>query len=188
MEFIRKYLEDSANLTDEDWHIFSSKLERKEYPKKTVILKMGQIENYLSFTEAGIIRYYIPQEEKNDHTISFTFGNSFSSAYESFITQQSSKYQVETLTKTVQWKLSYQGLQEIYAQTIVGNLIGRLAAEGLYLETSRREISFLSETPEERYLNLFKEQPKLIQYIPLKYIASYIGISPQALSRIRKRI
>jgi len=58
----------------------------------------------------------------------------------------------------------------------------------LFLKKSKRELSLLHESAEQRYLNLFTEQPELIKQIPLKYIASYIGITPQALSRIRKRI
>jgi len=58
----------------------------------------------------------------------------------------------------------------------------------MYLRKSKRELSLLSQTAEERYLSLFSDRPKLLKQIPLKYIASYIGVTPQALSRIRKRI
>ncbi len=58
----------------------------------------------------------------------------------------------------------------------------------MYLIKSKRELSLLSKTAEERYLNLFSDRPQLIKHVPLKYIASYIGVTPQALSRIRKRI
>ena len=76
----------------------------------------------------------------------------------------------------------------IYNETKVGNILGRKSAEDLFLKKSNRELSFLTQTAEQRYLNLFTEQPLLLKHIPLKYIASYIGITPQALSRIRKRI
>ena len=70
----------------------------------------------------------------------------------------------------------------------MGNKIGRHASEDLYLKKAKRELSLLNDTAEQRYLNLFTEQPHMLKHIPLKYIASYIGITPQALSRIRKRI
>lgn len=66
--------------------------------------------------------------------------------------------------------------------------IGRKSAESLFLIKSRRELSLLNKTAEERYLDLFSQRPELIRHIPLKHIASYIGVTPQALSRIRKRI
>ena len=121
-------------------------------------------------------------------TFSFAFAGNFISAYEFFITRERSIYQIETITATTLWSVSYAHLQKIYTETIVGEKIGRFASEELFLKKSKRELSLLTESAEQRYLNLFKEQPQLLQSIPLKYIASYIGITPQALSRIRKRI
>ena len=187
MKQIREYLECMTSLSDEDWRIFSSKLTQHVIPQKTVILKTGQIENYLSFMETGIVRYYIPKDD-NDLTFAFTFENSFVSAYDSFLTRAPSTYQIQTLTDTTLWSLTHQNLQEIYAETEIGNTIGRLAGEDIFLKKSKRELSLLNDTAEQRYLNLFTEQPHLIRQIPLKYIASYIGITPQGLSRIRRRI
>jgi CRP-like cAMP-binding protein len=188
MDFIRKNLESIARLSDEDWKIFSSRLRHESVGRKSLLLKIGQVENHLSFLETGIIRYCIPREDKNDLTLAFGFGNSFVSAYQSFITRTPSVYQVETLTEVALWRLTHEDLRDIYAQTTIGERIGRLTAERIYLETSQREISLLNDTAEQRYLHLLSEQPRLIRNIPLKYLASYIGITPQALSRIRKRI
>jgi len=187
MHQIQKYFEETFKLSDEDWNIFSSRLIKNKFPKKHILLKTGQIENHLSFIETGIVRFYIPNE-KSDHTFSFAFGDSFVSGYNSFLTRMPSTYQMETLTETILWQLTYANLQEIYELTTMGNAIGRHASEDLFLKKSKRELSLLNETAEERYLKLFTEQPELIQKIPLSYIASYIGITPQALSRIRKRI
>jgi len=187
MEQIRAYFEKMVRMTDADWQVFSSKLSRLEFPKKTLLLKSGQTEAHLSFIEKGIIRFYVPKAE-NEITFSFSFANEFVSAYDSFLTQSPCGYQVESLTETVLWRLTYNDLQTIYAETGIGNTIGRYASERLYLENIRREISLLTDSAEQRYLNLFAEQPHLIRNIPLKYIASYIGITPQALSRIRRRI
>jgi CRP-like cAMP-binding protein len=187
MEKIRIYFEKELKMTEKDWQIYSSKLIRKELPKKHLLLKAGQTEKYLSFVENGIIRFYIPKED-NDLTFTFTFNNGFVSAYDSFLTQQPSTYNIETLTQTTIWQLSFDDLQIIYNETEIGNTIGRKSAEDLFLKKSKRELSLLIQTAEQRYLNLFTEQPHLLQFIPLKYIASYIGITPQALSRIRKRI
>lgn len=187
MEQIRQYFEKTDKLSDADWDIFSSKLVREEFPKKALLLEAGQTENCLSFVESGVIRFYIPKEDQ-DLTFTFVFNNEFVSAYDSFLTQLPAHYNVEALSDTVLWRLSYKDLQDIYAQTEIGNTIGRHASEQLFMEKSKRELSLLNETAEQRYRNLFTEQPHLIQKIPLKYLASYIGITPQALSRIRKRI
>ena len=187
MEQIRTHFEKTVTLTEQDWQLFSSKLTKHEFPRKTLLLKTGQIENYLSFVEKGIIRFYIPRDD-NDLTFDFIFANAFVSGYNSFLTRAPSTYHIETLATTILWRLTYNYLQDIYARTAIGNTIGRHASEGLFLEKSRRELSLLNESAEERYLKLFTEQPQLIREIPLKYLASYIGVTPQALSRIRRRI
>jgi CRP-like cAMP-binding protein len=189
MEQIRQHFERvfKLKLTDKDWEIFALRVKRQEFPKNHILLKAGQTEDYFSFVETGIIRYYIPKNE-NDITLAFVFADNFASAYDSFLTRKPSVYQADTLTKTILWRLNYSDLQIIYSSTEIGNQIGRYASEGLFLKKFKRELSLLTETAEQRYQNLFTEQPQLIKEIPLKYIASHIGITPQALSRIRKRI
>ncbi|MCF3110538.1 Crp/Fnr family transcriptional regulator [Niabella sp. CC-SYL272] len=187
MEQIRKLFEQREQLSDADWDFFASKLVRRPFNKKALLLKTGQTEHYLSFIEKGAVRFYIDREDR-ELTFAFAFANGFVSGYDSFLTRLPSGYHIETLTETVLWRLSYDDLQDVYRQTAVGNAIGRYAGEELFLKKSRRELSLLNETAEQRYLKLFTEQPELLQKIPLKYIASYIGITPQALSRIRRRI
>jgi len=187
MHSIKTYFEQLVDISDKDWLLFSSKLKRNSYKKKTTLLKLGAIENQLSFIEKGSLRLFIPKEE-NDVTFGFSFKNQFISAYDSFLTQTPCGYQIETLTETTLWSITHTDLQDIYKQTDIGNTIGRITAEQLFLIKSQREKSLLNETAEKRYLNLFTERPQLLKEIPLKYIASYIGVTPQALSRIRKRI
>lgn len=187
MNQIREYFERIVIINDGDWEAFSSKLEKSVYPKNTTVLAFGKTEKYLSFIEKGSVRLFVPKVE-NDLTFGFCFENEFISAYDSFLLQNPCNYEVETLTKTILWRISYNDLQSVYAKTSIGSTIGRLIAENLFIIKSKREQSLLNETAEERYLSLFKNRPNLIKEIPQKFIASYIGITPQALSRIRKRI
>ena|SRR6218665_257114 len=188
MEFIKQYLlAKNIPINDKDWDEFTAKNIRTEYKKKEVILKVGEVENYLSFVEKGTARLFFEKENK-DLTIRFVFNNQYLTAYDSFTQRTPSRCNVEALTDMVVWRVHYNDLQELYRTHTVGNLIGRLTVEALYVEKLNREFSFLSDTAEERYLKLMKEQPQLFQLIALKHIASYIGITPQALSRIRKRI
>lgn len=187
MEALKKEIEKFATINEADWIYFREKFQRKSYDKKSLILKSGEIENHLSFIESGIVRLYLPKIE-NDLTFGFIFSNQFFSAYDSFITRIPCNYQIEAITPTIVWQISYNDLQKVYEKTEIGNEIGRKNAENLFLIKSKRELSLLNKSAEQRYLDLFTERPKLIQQIPLKYIASYIGITPQALSRIRKRI
>ena len=187
MDKLKNLLQSIANISEVDWIYFSSKLERVTFSKKEIILSKNQTENYLSFVESGILRMFVPKPE-NDITFGFVFKNSFISAYDSFLTQAPCEYSIEALSPTIIWRLTFNDLNDIYQKTSIGNEIGRKCAENLFLIKSKRELSLLTHSAEERYLNLFCERPELIKQIPLKYIASYIGVTPQALSRIRKRI
>ena len=186
---IKEYLEQIATISSNDWAFFTSKLQRQVIPKKTVFLKIDTIENHISFIETGVVRLYMPKEDPDKEiTFGFSFKNQFISAYDSFITQKPSAYELQALTETTVLSISYKDLQEVYEQTQIGNLIGRLTAERLFLLKSKREQYLLNLTAEQHYLKLFKERPELLKVIPLKYISSYIGVTAQALSRIRKRL
>ncbi len=189
MQQIKVYLDQIATISRSDWEFFTSKLQRRVIPKKSVFLKLNEIENHISFIESGVVRLFIPKENsEKEITFGFSFKDQFISAYDSFLTRQPSAYELQALTETSLLSISYDDLQAVYKTTEIGNLIGRLAAERLFLIKSKREQHLLNLTAEERYLKLFKERPELIKIIPLKYISSYIGVTAQALSRIRKRI
>jgi CRP-like cAMP-binding protein len=189
MHQIKLYLDKIASISSSDWNFFISKLHRRIITKKSVFIKVNQIENHISFIESGIVRLFIPRDNpEKEITFGFSFKNQFVSAYDSFLTQLPSNYQLQTLTETVMLSISYKDLQSVYKSTQIGNLIGRLTAEDLFLIKSKREQDLLNLNAEQRYLKLFKERPELLKSVPLKYISSYIGVTAQALSRIRKRL
>ncbi len=189
MQFIRKHIEDISKISDSDWAYFSDRLVARHLKKRTVFLKYNEVEDQISFISSGVVRLYLPNEVKGKEvTFGFSFKNQFISAYDSFLTRKPSLYELETLSDTTLYSISYNDLQDVYSNTEFGNLVGRLTAERLFMLKSIREQSLLCETAEERYFNLFKQRPELVTVIPLKYVSSYIGVTPQALSRIRKRI
>ena len=188
MDSYRDYLAHAGiRMSNEDWAIYEPRIIRQEFKKNDIIIKQGQTENFLSIVTSGIARFFIEKEDK-DVTLNFIFENNYLSSYESFLTRTPSPYTIEALTDLVLWRSSHESFLYFFKNTDIGNYLGRISAEGLYLKKAEREISFLTETAEERYLNLMKQDPMLLQKVPLKYIASYIGITPQALSRISKRI
>ena len=92
------------------------------------------------------------------------------------------------MTDMVLWRATHDSFLHFFEHSSIRNFLGRISAEALYLSKAGRELSLLTESAEERYLKLLKTDKNLLQKVPLKYIASYIGVTPQALSRIRKRI
>ncbi len=189
MKQIKTYLDQIATISNSDWDFFISKLQRRIVPKKAIFLKINEIENHISFIESGVVRLFIPKEDpEKEITFGFSFKDQFISAYDSFLTQQPSAYQLQALTETSILSITYSDLQAVYNKTQIGNLIGRLTSERLFLLKSKREQDLLNLTAQERYTKLFKERPELLKVIPLKFISSYIGVTAQALSRIRKRL
>ena len=183
---IRQALETIHPISTVEWAIMEPCFHQKQYKINDHILRALEIEKYLYFIEKGVVRSYIERKE-SEVTIEFSFQETIFCSYSSFLTQTPSKIHIQALTDVLIWRITFDDLQKVYSNTSIGNLIGRIASEILYIEKSNRELALLSMTAEERYLNLFKEQPELIRNIPLKHIASYIGITPQALSRIRRR-
>ncbi|KQT16968.1 hypothetical protein ASG31_11420 [Chryseobacterium sp. Leaf404] len=192
MEKLLSIYKSIKEVSHEEAQYHVSKFEKIIFPKKKLILKEGTTEDYLYFIDQGIIRFFVnkthPTEPSREITFSFIAQNMFCSAYDSFITRLPCIYNVETVQETTVYRIHFDDLQELYARSAVGNFIGRISAENLYVKKTQREISLLTHSAEERYLNLAKAYPSFILDIPLKHIASYIGITPQALSRIRKRI
>ena len=141
---IKTYLEQIATISDADWTFFISKLQRHVIPKKTVFLKVNDVENYISFIESGVVRLYMPKDNLDKEvTFGFSFENQFISAYDSFLTQEPSAYHLQALTETTLLSITYDDLQAVYKTTQIGNLIGRLTAERLFLIKSKREQNLL---------------------------------------------
>jgi CRP-like cAMP-binding protein len=187
MEIVYQILSQIHPIDDKEWNYFKSKFSEKYIPKKTIILRKGEIENSVYFIKDGVLRAWLEKDD-TELTFDFAFENNFYSAYSSFVSQTPCLYNIESITNMVIWKISYNDLQDIYEKTSFGQLFGRIAAEDLFVSKCKKEFSLLFKSAEQRYNDLFSDEPRLIKEIPLKYISSYIGITPQALSRIRKRI
>ncbi len=186
MQQLKNILEEH-DISDHEIQDFLSRLEYVEFQKNEFVLKAKQVERYLYFIEKGLLRFFIEKDDR-EITFDFAFANNFTSGYSSFLKREPSLYTIQALTNTCLWRIEYNDLQLVYNGSEKSQMIGRLAAEQLFIRKTNRELSFLTLSAEERYLKLLNEQPDMIQQIPLKYLASYIGITPQALSRIRKRI
>ena len=98
MGYIREYIESITSLSEQDWLLISSFFERRELDKGYKLITLGETERYLSFIEKGIVRYYIPGEEK-ELTFGFSFDKEFTCAYDSFLTRLPTEYEQETLKK-----------------------------------------------------------------------------------------
>lgn len=166
---------------------FLNCIKTRQYKANELIISKGQVENYLSFVDEGIVRYYVVAKDK-EITIDFAFKRSFYCAYDSFYDRSETDLYIEALTDVQLYSISHKDLQNLYTNCEITKKLGRLATEYLLSKKVKREINLLTKSPQERYEELLSEQPKYILQIPLKFIASYLGVVPETLSRIRKRI
>ena len=187
MQKIKDYFDSLVKLNDEEWKDFSAYFERVEVQKLELILKEGQICDYIAFIESGIFRFY-HLKEGNEKVTAFWFEGDFLSNYRSFISAQPSEHYIEAMDNGIIWRLKREDLNPLYNKHHTIERLGRRIAEQLYLMVSHRLDNFLFNTPEERYLSLLQKGSRLIQEIPQYMLASYLGVSPESISRIRKRI
>lgn len=104
----------------------------------------------------------------------------------SFLLRQPSAVYVQALTNCKVLRLHFDHLNRLYAHSINLNKLGRTVAEALYIRRTRREIALITLSARERYDHLMATEPAFIQRVPLKFLATFLGINPETLSRIRK--
>lgn len=184
---IRNYISQFLSFTDEEWELHRSLLTRRWLKKGEFLLTAGQVCNHVSFINTGYFRVY-NLIEGVERTNNFAFEGNYVTDYCSFLTRQPANDFIVALEDAQVLQLSYDHMQAAFEKSPVWQKFGRLIAEYIFIHASTRANSLLLKKPEELYLELMKERPKVIERIPLMYIASYLGITPEALSRIRKRL
>lgn len=187
LDQLRAYMNRTVGPRADQWQPFSDAFEYVEYPKKSFLIRAGERENYLYFILEGGTSSFFAKEDR-ELCLDLWFADHFVSSYVAFLTRQPSQIFIQALFPTRAVRIHYDVLQEFYRRDDESNKVGRLFAEGLYIARTQREIRFLSQTAEERYLDLLQRQPELVQQLPVKTIASYLGIHPESLSRIRKQV
>ena len=155
--------------------------------KGDFFLHEGQVCRQVGFIVKGLLRYYI-NHDGEDKTYSFGKENDFVCNNESFIPQTPSTKIIQALEDCVLLQISYDDLQVFYASVKQGERFGRLVIEQVFIQTLQDLSSFYTESPEQRYERFILNHPDLKQRVSQYHIASYVGVKPQSLSRIRKRI
>jgi CRP-like cAMP-binding protein len=158
----------------------------REYKKHDHLTRSGEIENYAYFIAEGCVRNYCVHNGI-DYSLDFFFNAEFANSYMSFLTRQASIVDVECLTEVSALRIHYNALQKLYESSLVLNKIGRQITELLYIRRTKQDLALITKSAHERYYNLMTEQPELINNIPQKYLSTYLGITPETLSRLRNR-
>ena len=156
-------------------------------PAKQYLVHAGEISQLVYFILEGCVRVAIQNPQGEDITCFFASEGQFVANYESFLTGKSSPYSLQCLEPCRLLAIDRKGLQELYEFNQFGERAGRLIAEHLFVDATDRLTSFYMDAPEQRYQKFLIKHPGLAQRIPQHYIAAYIGVRPQSLSRIKRR-
>jgi CRP-like cAMP-binding protein len=161
-----------------------------KFRKKDLLLEEKQINRHLYMMREGVVRSYVTDKDGKDYTKSFYCGKyqDFASSFSSFMFQEPSKYFLEAVTDTevLAWHHTY--IFDKLMNDFRFHRFFRHCTDKLYIRFEEKEIRMLRTTPEERYILFKNEHPDLINTVPLHYIASFLGITAETLSRIRKRV
>ncbi|MBK8805721.1 MAG: Crp/Fnr family transcriptional regulator [Bacteroidales bacterium] len=167
--------------------VLSQNVTKKEFPKGHVLLQKDSVCKSLYLVEQGFLRGFYFQDG-SDKTLWFASENDIATSMYSFISQKPSLEIIEVVEKSILYSIDYEQLQHLYETYPELNLIGRLLTEKYYIEMEERVSSLQFQTAEERYRNIIENKPSLLQKASLGQIASYLGITQETLSRIRKKI
>lgn len=183
----RRFIEKLVPLTDEEWADVESRLHTLSYKKDEFITREGDTEKYLYFITTGVHRLYYLDQAGNESILGFSFDNNISGVFDSFMQQKPSAYYLQALTDTEMLGISLPDLNELFDRYKSMERWGRLFLQQILFGRGRRELEMLSMTAEERYHIFMSRIPVHLQNIPLKYIASYLNMSPETLSRVRAK-
>jgi CRP-like cAMP-binding protein len=188
-ELLRQAFSQVIKIDDDEWEAFEPHISTKTYKKRENLIEEGQISKHINFLIKGSMRQYhvIDGEEK---TTFFFFENDFSCNYESFLKQTPSDTTIEAMEDCEVLYFSRETMYRLYRLYPKYETMGKMIAESVYICAMDRLKTFLLNSPEERYQHFLKseEAEQILERIPQHYIASYLGITPVSLSRIRARI
>lgn len=185
MKVLLEYINSISPINKDTEAILDGCFEKKIVDKNYTLVKSGQVAKELIFLEAGIIRTFYRKDDGTEYNKAFDVPPMLTCGYSSLITGNPSRINLETLTECVLWVTDYTTFCNLYDKYPDLERAARIAAEKSFVEKENRELEMALLNASERY-ELFKEQFKqLEQVIPQYQIASYLGITPTQLSRIR---
>ena len=184
---LKIYCNTFVSLTDKEQCLVDKYFELITFKKKDFLLQDGKICNFIGFIVEGTMRHFHVKAGV-EKTCDFSFENSWVTDFQSFTHNTSSIMNLQAMEDTSVLVIRKENLYKLYNDCTKYETFGRLMAEQVAQRATEIAMSLSSEKPEERFQNLLLKQPDLFQRVPQKYIANFLGISPESLSRIQKRI
>ncbi|MDP2415039.1 Crp/Fnr family transcriptional regulator [Daejeonella sp.] len=187
-EVLFSKVEEKIKLSDVEKDICKSLFSPKKLRKRQYILQQDDICKNLVFVEKGILRSYSVDSKGNEHILQFAPEGWWISDVYSFLTGEAAVYNIEAIEDSELLLISKSSLDELYERVPKFERYFRLLSQANMVATHRRLTASLSDSADEKYLRLLSAYPNIVARVPQHMIASYLGITPETLSRVRKRI
>lgn len=168
------------------WTAFANYIQVHTFEKNELIKAYHTTEKYINILISGSVAHFVLAADK-DICINLYYEKQLFSDYSSFLTQSSSSIQTQALEESIVWSISHADLHNLYTKSVTGLFIGKAISDALFIRKQSEQINLLTLSPTERYLKLIKERPEVFQRTSLKIICSYLGVTAESLSRIRKK-
>jgi len=184
LENIKRYVP----LTEDDEKEFISIVRETRVKKRQFIVQPGFICTHQTYVVKGALRVYFVSNEGIDHTIQFAIEDWFISDFNSYISQTPASLFVEALEDSIVQQLAYNDVESLCDKNPKFEKFFRLTAQKAFAYSQRRVLSNLGKSAEEKYLDFLSLYPSIVHRVPQYTIASYLGMSPEFLSKVRKRL
>jgi len=187
MEHLLAYIKNYYPLSEEAQSALHDCFEKIVLSKNEYLLKEGQISRHLYFLEKGALRGFYNLDGK-EITHWFGFENDFVTSFHSFITNEPAVENIQLIEGCILWEISKEQLNKLFnAHHEIERLV-RIVYEKYYIRLEERYVNAQFKTAKDLYENLLQQRPHILERVSLGYVASYLGISQETLSRIRSRL
>lgn len=188
-EIFKKYFQKVLpDLTDEKFNLIVAKSKLITLPRKEMICRQGDICNLKIFVAKGLLRNYSISEDGSEHILQFVNEMSWTTDPESFYTNTPSKLNIETLEPSEIFIFNLNDFHQLREEIPTLSIFIEELLTKKTMEINNRLLVNISNTPEDKYLHFIKNHPDLLNRVPLHMIASYLGMSRETLSRVRRQI
>lgn len=184
---IRQAIKHLVSPADDEIEMFLALFKSRSLEQGSYFLRSGDQSTEMAFVNAGLLRFFYETADGKEFNKSFITESRFAGAYSAYLTQTPTRFSIQALEPTQLLVCDFKRLVELFDRHLCWERMGRLLAEQLYIKKETREAEFLLDNAETRYRNFQQTYPGLEDRLAQYHVASYLGITPVALSRIRGR-
>jgi CRP-like cAMP-binding protein len=187
LDIVIKNLQAISNLPDTEWKFFKSLYQIRQYERGEYFLLAGNFSLDFGFVDKGLVRYFYTTFEGEEFNQTFKVENELVMSFTSILVGEPSNFSIQALEETSIHVTDYRNIQELYKRHPAWQELGRKIAEDNFIVKTKREEQLLLYSAQDRYKNFCKNFPHLLDRLSQVHIASFLGISPETLTRVIKK-